>query len=314
MTQDDETDGQGGSLPDSMIETTKPWQVDDPELSEGRAGVREFVLSEEFLGLGDAVFPSIVDTLEEIMEGPADEAVLCWGIGSGKSFLASLALCYMAHSVLCLKDPQATLGLAPEANMTLITMAPSARQARNIVFGEVSKLVQGSPWFKEQAKGTQCLAEEIRFPKNLVMTSGNSSTTFALGYNVLAAVIDEVAWFPLIGGTREESVEEIYYGLKHRMSSRFMDRGLMVLISSPRTAGDFLQQRLALAERAPEIYGSRKAVWEVRPAERFSGETFTHEGLAIPVEYQRDFDRNPQRAMRDLGARRFSPILRCLFR
>jgi hypothetical protein len=85
------------------------------------------------------------------------------------------------------------------------------------------------------------------------------------------------------------------------------------MISSPRHRGDFLERKLAEAERFDYIYASRRATWEMKPPEAFCGETFECEGLTIPIEFQPEFERNCLRAMRDLGARpaeAFEPFIR----
>ena len=78
---------------------------------EEPASIRRFIEAPEYLGLADEVYPAIVDTLEEIFEGGYQEAALCWGIGAGKSYAASLAVSYMLHRTLCLREPQRFYGL-----------------------------------------------------------------------------------------------------------------------------------------------------------------------------------------------------------
>ena len=129
------------------MQAGKPWLLDAGHMEMRRAGVREFIQGEEYLGLGDAVFPEVVRTLETIFTGGYDEAALCWGIGSGKSFLSGLALTYMAHSVLCLRDPQRSLGMAPGSAISLMVVAPTERQARDVVYAEVVRRVMQAPWF-----------------------------------------------------------------------------------------------------------------------------------------------------------------------
>lgn len=285
-----------------MLEA-KPWLVGREHLETERVSVGEFVSEPQYLGLGNSVFPEIVRTLEAVLCGGYDEAVLCWGIGSGKSFLAALALCYMGYSLLCLRDPQRSLGMAAGSNITLLTMAPSHRQAREVVFAEVAKRIRTSQWFQKHAAAAQHRVSEVRLPKGICIVAGNSSTTFPLGYNVLGAVIDEAAWFPLTDDRRQETVCEIYDVLKRRIRSRFLSRGLVVITSSPRVTDGFLERQLELARRDPQVFGSRRAVWEVRPKEFYAGGRFVHEGIEIPVEYRRDFELNPLRALRDLAAR-----------
>lgn len=281
----------------------RPWLLGEGHLRTGRAGVREFVQAPEYLGLGDTVFPGVLETLEEMFSGGYDEAVICWGIGSGKSYLGALALAYMAHCVLCLRDPQRSLGVAPGSSIVFLVAAPSARQARQVVFATAKRQMETSPWFRAHAPGTDFLATEIRFPQQVAIVAGNSSTTFPLGYNVLGAVVDEAAWFTTEAEGEEESVEEVYNGLKRRVLSRFNDRGFVLVISSPRTGEDFLERRLRVAESDSRVLGSRRPTWEVRPGRMYCGETFRYEGMDVPVEYRREFEVNPQRALRDLAAR-----------
>lgn len=65
---------------------------------------------------------------------------------------------------------------------------------------------------------------------------------------------------------------------------------------------DFLARRLEAAQADNRVLGTQRAVWQVRPAEHYSGVYFDHKHLSVPVEYERDFKADPTRAMRDLGA------------
>lgn len=280
----------------------QPWLVDRRQTEVPRVPVRRFVCDPQYLGLEGQVFPEVVRSLEELIRGGYPEAVVCWGIGSGKSYLASIGLSYMIHSMLCLKDPQKTLGLADGAAVTFVVAAPTARHSRDIVYGQVGRLVKGSPWFSEHAAGMRMTATEMEFPKGILVASGNSSATFATGYNVFGAVIDEAAWFPANVEEGREQVEELYYALRHRIASRFAGRGLLLMISSPRTAGDFFDRRLRSAMDDDRVFTSHRPVWEVRPVASESEGFFEHAGLLVPEAYRRDFELNPYRALRDLGA------------
>jgi hypothetical protein len=281
----------------------KPWLLGSEHLAEPRVSVAEFVRSPEFLNLDGQVHPEIVRTLKQIFDGPYDEAVLCWGIGSGKSYLASVALSYMVHCVLCLRNPQRSVGAAPGSRITFLVMGPTARQARDVVFSAFRQQIRGSPWFERRFAETVHRQTEVEFPGNVVVTAGNSSGTFPLGFNVLGAVVDEAAWFPIASDGRTEAVEDVYHGIKRRITSRFEHRGLLLVISSPRSSGDFLEQRLAEGEQDGRVFTSRRATWEVRARKLYSGRRFKYEGLSVPIEYRRAFELNPTLAMRDLAAR-----------
>ncbi len=278
---------------------------------EDPARLRDFVLDEEYLGLRGDVYPKIIDVLEEIFEGDYNEAALCWGIGAGKSYTASLAITYQIHRTLCLRSPQRTLGIAEGSTICFMNMSTNGEQARRVVFGEILQRIERSPWFARHKPKT--MSRELRFPKDIAVICGNSAETYPLGYNVLGAVIDEASWLLESDGGRRDSAEEIYNALQRRIRSRFLDQGLLIMISSPRHRGDFLERKLQEAESNPKIYASRRATWEVKPAGTYCGETFECEGLEVPVEYRDEFERNATRALRDLAARpaeAFEPFFR----
>ncbi|MEA3401157.1 MAG: hypothetical protein U9R79_07945 [Armatimonadota bacterium] len=281
------------------------------EWEEQPAPVRRFVLDAEYLGLEAEVYPAIVDVLEEVFEGGYTEAALCWGIGAGKSYAASLAIAYQLHRALCLREPQRHFGLGEGSMISFLNMSTNADQARRVVFGEILRRIERSPWFEKHTP--KVMSRELRFPKDIVVICGNSAETYPLGYNILGAVIDEASWLLETAGGRRDSAEEIYNALQRRIRSRFLDRGLLVMISSPRHRGDFLERKLEEAKENPRIYASRKATWELKPEDAYCGERFECEGLMVPVEYRPEFRRNKLRALRDLAARpaeAFEPFIR----
>lgn len=268
---------------------------------ERPAPIREFIESPDYLDLGEEAYPAIVDVLEELFEGEYTEAALCWGIGAGKSYAASLAIAYQIHRALCLRDPQRYYRIGRDSAISFLNMSTNGDQARRVVFGEIMRRIEGSPWFKQYRP--KVMSRELRFPKEIVVICGNSAETYPLGYNVLGAVIDEASWLVESDGGRHDAAEEIYNALQRRIMSRFLNAGLLIMISSPRHRGDFLERKLEEAKSHGTIYASRRATWEVKPAGHYRGETFECEGLEVPVEYEPEFRRNRLRALRDLGAR-----------
>lgn len=266
------------------------------------AGVREFITQPEYLGLADEAHPAIIEVLEELFGGNYNEAALCWGIGAGKSYAASLAILYLLHRTLCLTSPQRFYGLGAGSMISFLNMAPNGEQARRVLFNEVLRKVIGSQWFMEHYE-PKVLSRELRFPKNVTVISGNSAETYPLGYNILGAVIDEASWLLETKSGQRDAAEEIYNALQRRIRSRFLDQGLLVMISSPRHRGDFLERKMGEAATNPAVYASRKALWELKPAGTYCGETFECSGLQVPIEYEAEFKRNEQRALRDLAAR-----------
>ncbi|MCE5237310.1 hypothetical protein LLH23_02335 [bacterium] len=262
--------------------------------------MRRFTQERQYLGLGDEVYPRILDTLSRIFHGKYEEAALCWGIGSGKSFLCSLALLYMVYRTLCLRDPQQYYGLAEGSPIHIVTVGPTARVAEKAIYGQIRGMVSRSPWFADKYPADTRTRRELHFPKHVEVLPGNSSDLFPLGLNVLCATMDEAAFFVETQSGGQEAAEEVYLALQRRIKSRFGSRGLVLIASSPRHGEDFIMQKLAEAETNPTVFASRKATWEVKPG--FSGETCVEGGLEVPVELAGEFRRNPQKARRDLAA------------
>jgi hypothetical protein len=161
--------------------------------------------------------------------------------------------------------------------------------------------VAHSPWFKARYRPEARVNTELRFAKGVRVIPGNSSENCPLGYNLLGAVMDEAAFFAEQG--ERSTAEEIYNALQRRIRSRFDKDGLLLVISSPRSAGDFVERKLAEAKHDKLIYAQRLALWEALPKERFCGEVF-HDAVCgkVPVEFKREFEKDPERARRDLGA------------
>jgi len=122
-----------------------------------------------------------------------------------------------------------------------MNVAPSAAKAKDIVFTEIHNRIQYSPWFQTYYPPDPKIKSMLRFDfqaegpdgklvgkwdgqKNIAIIPGNSARNMAIGYNVLAAVIDEAAFFETlenIGRASTERTDDIYDALQRRIFSRF---------------------------------------------------------------------------------------------
>ena len=90
------------------------WLLDNPHFEQKPASIMEF-LGPGYLDIESKVRVGLKKALVEIFGQKVgtsriavfERAMFTGGIGIGKTTLASIALPYMAHWVLCLKDPQA---------------------------------------------------------------------------------------------------------------------------------------------------------------------------------------------------------------
>ena len=276
------------------------WLLEHPDYEQRPVDVRTFIDDPEYLNAKGECWPSIKDDLEGLFSGPYDESVFCEGIGAGKSFKSSVVISYMAHRVLCLKDPQAYYGLAKGSPIVFINMSIRAEQSRKVVFGEIKSRIDNSPWFKKHYPPDPSIKSELRFSKNITIFPGNSKETFPLGFNILGGVMDEAAWY-----TETEThdvAEEMFNALHNRIKNRFGDKGLLVMISSPRYAEDFIEKKMKEALTNKKIFSKRKMLWEAKPASCFSGEWIDFQEYKIPKEFETESKRNPEAFKRDYMA------------
>lgn len=283
--------------------------------------IEQFILEDYYLGQREFCCEAVLKTLREVFDPARSyrEAALVWGIGAGKSYASSIALAYMAYRLLCLRDPQAYYGLAPGSEIAVVNFSVTATQAKRVVFDEVLARIEHAPCFQQPGFVRDAkINSELRWPDNaIIIFPGNSQAESAIGYNVIAAVVDEAAWLPDVASSvrvagrtnssRYDAAEELYNAISKRIKSRGNARwqrdARFLMISSPRYVGDFIEGKYAEAQANPAIYATRLPTWEGPSKRRLSGAVFQDPKLGpVPVEYQDDFKRDPERARRDLGA------------
>ena len=280
--------------------------------------IEEFVLSEKYLDWKEQIFPGVLKdlkaafVLDENSWPRRREVILEEGLGSGKSQFAAIAIVYILYILLCLRNPQQYLGQASENPIQLINCSPSGDQARRVVFSYISSHVHRCSWFKERGyEPDPNVSSELRFPKKLYITPSSSSPKTVLGGNLLVTVFDEMALFDK---TKEkDTAAELYDTLVGRMKSRFLNKYLLIGISTARYVDDFIEERFKSCQLDEKSYARRRTVWESKPSQMYCGKTFEYkvldaaggvvEVLNVPIEYESDFKTNPALALRDLAAR-----------
>jgi len=287
-------------------ETTKQdledfvWFSEYPEYDHRVVDIKTFIEHEDYLNGGKECWESIKDDLVELFEGAYTEAVFCEGIGAGKSYKSSVIIAYMVYRVLCLRNPQEDLNLAKGSNICFINMSVRAEQSRKVVFGEIKGRIDNSPWFQKYFPSDPYIRSELRFAKGVIIFPGNSQETFPLGFNVFGGVMDEAAFYTT---TKDRDVaEDMFNSLYSRIKNRFGDRGLLVMISSPRYVDDFIEKKMIEAQTNKKIFSRRKMLWDSKPPSCFSGEWIDFEEYKIPIEFEIESKRNPEVFKRDYMA------------
>jgi hypothetical protein len=284
---------------------------------------------QDCLGIGEDVYQTIRVEGNEIVrliwEKQITEADLYWGIGSGKSLLSAAMTLYIAHLLLCYKNPHEFFHLMNDKAIAIINMGTSATQAKNVVFTSMTTFIDGSEWFKRFEY--EALGTEVRFyPKgkkdefgnrrnpNIIILCGNSKETTPLGLNIYAAILDELAFY--LNNDKKNVAKEIYDTMQNRMTSRFgMGKGFIMPISSARYEDDAMDTlyKANVKEHGKTLYCSKKCTWDVKDRSKMAKETFDFVSeyddngdpkvvlKDIPIDFKSAFVKNAEKALRDFA-------------
>lgn len=318
-----------GALADEL-----EWLKKNPDFSERPATLDEF-LGPLYLNLEDTIRPRIRKELVEIMGTEVSgtriakysEALLTGGIGIGKTTVAAIVLTYMAHWVLCLKDPQKFFGLMPGSRIAFMQMSTSEKQALEVVFGDIKARIRHSPWFQKYPYDPN-FTKSLRFDKDIWIIPGDSSETTFEGYNILGGIMDEGDSHKVT--ERKDYAEQGYTTISSRITSRFQDRGCLVVIGQMKRAVGFMARKYKQFKDHPDKYAVRLAIWDsmgeqfyadrspdgichkfhydvkrkmIVPKEFIDAIGAGSDGtyLEIPELYREQFTNDPEKALRDLA-------------
>lgn len=314
----------GGTLFDEL-----EWLRDHPDFEERPATVEEF-LGSDYLGIADRVRPRIRQELSAILGEEVDpwriarysEALITGGIGIGKTTVASIILPYLVHWVLCLKDPHAYYGLLPGSRIAFMQMSTSEKQALEVVFGDIKARIQYARWFRDRYPPDPAFKNQLRFPKDVWIIPGDSAETTFEGYNILGGILDEGDSHK-VTKTRDYA-EQGYTAISSRITSRFQDRGFLLIIGQQKSATGFMSRKYQEFRERKDAYAVRLAIWDSMGKEfykdKHGGRVFSYDTLRkiilpagvaktlgdsrvveIPELYRRQFQMNPEKALRDLA-------------
>ena len=309
------------------------WLKQNPEWLERPATMTEF-LGPAYLDTGTTIRPGIREMLLEVTHEEVNtynpiketQALFTGGIGTGKTTFAAVSLSYIIHWLLCLRDPQVYLGLTRGSQIVLVQMATTEKQSKDVVFQDIKKYVEHSPWFKFHPFDPN-FRNQMRFPKNLWIYPGTSKETSFEGLNVFAAIIDEID-----SHLRNDVVCQATVGydtINNRIASRFFERGAMFLIGQQKSDTGFAQEKVAEFEQMG-YYVKRMSIWESLgwdfyekdengktkvfyyniPRSELIPEMAIDAGVVeldpdriirVPEVYKKQFLGNPPKALRDLA-------------
>jgi hypothetical protein len=242
------------------------------------------------------------------------QAVLLWGKGAGKDYLCSILVCYLIYVLLCLRDPQAFLELAPREYIDVINVAYNADQAKRVFFAKLKARIEGWAWLhanynvleagrrvNEHKPGRAMVVindDHIEFPNRVRAWSRHAENESYEGLNVLVWIMDEASAF--LSKLKRENAESIHQTLKTSAGSRFGLRWVGLIISYPRHADDFTMTKHREAQADPTLgtYADGPAkTWEINERTRNEPRVKIREGLEVPASLANDFMSDPEEAL-----------------
>lgn len=242
------------------------------------------------------------------------QAVLLWGKGAGKDYLCSILVCYLIYVLLCLRDPQAFLELAPREYIDVINVAYNAEQAKRVFFAKLKARIEGWAWLRanynvveagrrtneHKPRRAEVVINDdfIEFPNRVRAWSRHAQNESYEGLNVLVWIMDEASAF--LSKLKRENAEAIYQTLKTSAASRFGLRWVGLIISYPRHADDFTmtKHREAVLDPSLGTYADGPAsTWEINERTRDEPRVQIRPGLDVPASLANDFMSDPEEAL-----------------
>jgi len=256
--------------------------------------IKEFIRSSYYLNAKEECWQTIAEILDGFYKSNKHIGVFMLPPGAGKSYMSSVIAAYEMHKLQCLRNPQEKLKLAKGSNIAIINMSQNGNQAKKVVFGEIKARIDNSPWFNSYCRPNPEKKSELEFQNNCFIIPGNSNETNPFGYNLVVAIMDEVAWWET--SENHDPVKNAFETLEKRFSNRYKDsyEWKIILITNP----SYFDAYVESLEHRDDIYFIRKPIWEIKP-EQFVKERIEWNGYLIPKELEDEAKYNPEMFKRD---------------
>jgi hypothetical protein len=272
-------------------------------------------------------------------EAPVHEALLGGATGTGKTTLALVTNLYQLYVFTCLRDPQGLFGLSSSTPIVFLFQSVTPAVTRRVIYGPFRETFEAMPYARRWLAWNSGRTSSLELEGGIHVVPDVANVRTMTGQAVAGGILDEVNFMAVVENSRRtpgprglgghyDQAEEVYRTLSRRRKSRFTTRGISIgsltIISSTRYRGDFLDRRIAEVERLNEqnVVVVRHRRYDVAPQDRYSGETFPllvgNEAYAtrvleagdqppegarveqVPIEYEVDFRRDPENALRDI--------------
>ena len=262
-----------------------------------------------------------------------NNAIFSGAKGLGKSEIAVLIAVYLMHRIMCMKNPLDHFHLKPTENICFAFMNIKLDLAEEIAKSKFQNTIKLSPWFtnKGSFEGRSNRLWVPPAPIKIVIGSQNSDV---IGLPIFFAFFDEISFIRNldIDKQKEKAMDMIDTAIGG-MKTRFLFKGklesLLVLASSKRSEKSFLEEHMKkkLETEKENVLIVDEAVWNVKPANTYSGKRFNvalgnkflisqiipsiddiniwidkgYKIIDVPVEFHADFAKDIERALCDFA-------------
>jgi len=206
---------------------------------EKPVSMEQFILDENYLNQGRAIFPNLVPLLSYVDDPNIRKAFFLVGRGAGKSTSSAILLARGIYKLWCYRDARAFLGAIPGKEIVVINVSVSETQAKEGVFSILKAIISNSPWFRDKFEIQQ---RKIFFDGNFVAICGHSRSTSWLGFDIFTGVLDEANF--LLDRKDKSNADVLYTALQKSGVTRFPHHYKMVAISSAKEDGDFMTRKI----------------------------------------------------------------------
>jgi len=235
-----------------------------------------------FMGNSTSLWPALREEIIEACSGQYIEAVFTGSIGTGKTTAALYVQTYFLYRLMNLRDPHKVYGLDPASEIAFVMQSVTGGTAYTVDYSRFRRMLEGCPWFKENAPHEPDRKATIQFKNSSVFVQPLPGTeTAAIGENVFGGIIDEVNHMKIIqqsskkrDGEVYDQMLENYRSIARRRESRFQRTGqvpgMLCLVGSANYAGQFTDRKREERDRQLErdgetsIYVFDKRPWEIR--------------------------------------------------
>lgn len=271
-------------------------------------GVIEFISNPKYLGLstslGKDIYPVWKKALVDMfMDNSKFLIVLTGSIGTGKSTIAILALCYIQYRIMISKNPWAYFKLADAGKMTIsfFNLTKSLGDSRG--YRKMMNFLSRSEWFSKRAthKHMGKEGETLEFARiKYTLSSPYALGGGVIGEDIIAGILDEVD-SPVESIGKKERVLDAYNSTVLRFRSRFASEafsiGKLFIVSSKQDELSFIDTFITTRKNSPEVLIFDIPLWEAKPQHMFTGQKFP---IAIGDAY------NPPRIIEDTEVAEYS--------